>query len=224
MKGRILDRISISCPGNPVQGSTFWGITKLEDARRLVTELSAFVTSLRYIGTTRDSISQLLIALIAEKFRDSDGLDVRKDLVLSMWYYLRFSWKKVAENFESLPEDARNALPSIEDMIADISNLAGKKGVSDLTDDEWNIGKKISCQKMTFGRSFGVTEQNRVVNSTFKAKVGDCIVLLQGGSLPYILRPAGDRFRFVGDVCVPGMMYGEEYADIAPNDVDYEFG
>ena len=222
VKGRILDRISFSVPGILVRGSTFWGITELVDACRLVTELSALATILRHIGTNRLNIGRLLLALIAEKFRDSDGLQVRKDLVISLWCYLRFSWLTIAENRESLPEDARNALQLIEDVIADVANLAGKQAAPDLTEDEWNIGKQVSSQKCSYGRSFGVTQQNRIVNFTFKAKVGDDIALLQSGSLPYILRPAGDRYQFVGDVCVPDMMYGEAYADLVPDNVDYE--
>jgi len=92
----------------------------------------------------------------------------------------------------------------------------------DLTEDERDIGGKISSQKMTFGRTFGVTQQKRVVNFTFKAEVGDQIALVQGGSLPYVLRPAGDKFRFVGDVCVPGVMFSEAYTGLDPDDVDYE--
>jgi hypothetical protein len=219
VKGRTIDKILFSSSGTLVQGSTFWGITELEDAERLVTELLAFASIFNNIGTTTYTVTQLFLALIAEKLRDSN---LRTDSVLSLWCYTHYCWAQIIQHRASLPSDAQKVLPIIEAMLTALTNLANKNQNPDLTDHEREIGKQINAAKITYGRSFGVTNQNRIVNFTFKAEVGDFIALLQGGSTLYILRPFVEKFKFVGDVCVPGIMYGEAYTDTVPNDVDYE--
>jgi Heterokaryon incompatibility protein (HET) len=222
-KGRVIDWIDFAAPcAEFVQGSTFWGITELENAQRLVFELLAYASVLEYVGMTLDGVNKLLISIIAEKFRaPSDGLDVRGDPVHSFWCYLRYVWADIDNQRRNLRRDAREALPPIEKMIADVAKLAGKEDKPDLTEAEVRLGNLIQSQKITYGRCFGVTERNRIVNFTFKAAVGDSIALLQAGRCPFVLRPVGETFQYVGDVCVPGIMYGEAYDGLDPEKVDH---
>jgi hypothetical protein len=39
--------------------------------------------------------------------------------------------------------------------------------------------------------------------------IGDCLVLLMGGKVPFVLRPRGDVFELVGECYVHGAMQGE---------------
>ncbi|KAI9678972.1 MAG: hypothetical protein M1822_007398 [Bathelium mastoideum] len=222
VRGHIFDRITFASPGNLVKGSTFWAVPELENATRLVMELSAFALTLKMTSTTRQNISQLLISIIAEKYRNSPESRIRNDPVLSLWCYLRISWLVIARNYNSLPEYVQDLVPSIEEMINNVAQLAGKEDHPGLTEEELEIGNMINGEKITYGRSFGVTEQNRIVNFTFKASVGDSLALLQGGRLPFVLRQARDKFQFVGDVCVPGLMYGEAYKGLPPENIDRE--
>jgi hypothetical protein len=45
------------------------------------------------------------------------------------------------------------------------------------------------------------------------AKVGDCIALLAGGRVLFVLRPIGDHYRLVGPYYVHGIMYGEAFPE-----------
>ncbi|KAK3325035.1 hypothetical protein B0H66DRAFT_109246 [Apodospora peruviana] len=45
------------------------------------------------------------------------------------------------------------------------------------------------------------------------AEVGDLLCLLGGYSMPVVLRPCGDFFRFVVNVYVCGIMHGEALAE-----------
>jgi hypothetical protein len=47
----------------------------------------------------------------------------------------------------------------------------------------------------------------------FTAKVGDCIAVLAGGRVPFVLRPIGDHYRFVGPCYVHGIMHGEAFPE-----------
>jgi hypothetical protein len=45
-------------------------------------------------------------------------------------------------------------------------------------------------------------------------KVGDCIAILGGGNLPFVLRPTGDNhYRLVGPCYVHGIMDGEAFPE-----------
>jgi hypothetical protein len=44
-------------------------------------------------------------------------------------------------------------------------------------------------------------------------ETNDLICVLYGGDVPYVLRPNGDRFYFVGDCYVHGLMDGEGVND-----------
>jgi hypothetical protein len=47
----------------------------------------------------------------------------------------------------------------------------------------------------------------------YTTKVGDCIVVLAGGDLPFVLRPTGDHYRLVGPCYVHGIMGGEAFPE-----------
>lgn len=48
-------------------------------------------------------------------------------------------------------------------------------------------------------------------------EVGDRIVLLQGGKMPFVLRPRGDQWELIGDAYVQGMMKGEAWNECKEN-------
>ena len=58
-------------------------------------------------------------------------------------------------------------------------------------------------------RRFFVTQGGYVGVGPKTIKDGDCIVVLFGGKVPYVLRRSGRRFRFIGDVYIPGLMEGQ---------------
>ena len=58
-------------------------------------------------------------------------------------------------------------------------------------------------------RRFFVTQGGYMGIGPKTVKGGDRIVVLFGGKVPYILRPSGRRFKFVGDAYIPGLMDGQ---------------
>lgn len=61
-----------------------------------------------------------------------------------------------------------------------------------------------------------ITAKGYLTSVPYTAKVGDSIVLLAGGKVPFILRPTGDHYHFVGPCYVHGIMNGEAF----PEDLD----
>jgi len=58
-------------------------------------------------------------------------------------------------------------------------------------------------------RRFFVTKNGLMGVGPDGMKEGDIIGILFGGRVPYVLRPVGDGFRFVGECYVSGLMNGE---------------
>jgi hypothetical protein len=56
-----------------------------------------------------------------------------------------------------------------------------------------------------------------------KIEAEDVIAAFRGGDRFYVLRPAeGGRYRVIGDAYVYGLMNGEAYDDLDPDEVDYD--
>ncbi|KAF2498798.1 hypothetical protein BU16DRAFT_605260 [Lophium mytilinum] len=58
-------------------------------------------------------------------------------------------------------------------------------------------------------RRFFLTQDGRMGIGPKTMKEGDMIVVLFGGKVPFVVRPSGTRFRFIGECYVPGLMKGE---------------
>ncbi|KAH8794329.1 heterokaryon incompatibility protein-domain-containing protein, partial [Hyaloscypha sp. PMI_1271] len=58
-----------------------------------------------------------------------------------------------------------------------------------------------------------ITARGYLAAIPFVTKVGDCIAILAGGRLPFVLRPTGNHYRLVGPCYVHGIMYGEAFPE-----------
>jgi hypothetical protein len=60
---------------------------------------------------------------------------------------------------------------------------------------------------------FFLTPDGRIGSGHVVVKIGDLICVLFGGRVPYIIRPVGCYYKFIGECLVPGLMYGEAVED-----------
>jgi hypothetical protein len=72
------------------------------------------------------------------------------------------------------------------------------------------------------GRSLCITEEIRVCNSMYEVMDGDAVAAFEGARFLYILRSVGSRYQLIGNAHVDGLMAGEAYAGIDPDEVDYD--
>ncbi|KIW34735.1 uncharacterized protein PV07_01493 [Cladophialophora immunda] len=66
-----------------------------------------------------------------------------------------------------------------------------------------------SCLENVSSRAFFATNTNYVGFGPTCTAPGDQVYLLLGSDVPFILRPAGEKFKLVGACYVHGIMYGE---------------
>ncbi|KAL8308875.1 hypothetical protein RB593_006944 [Gaeumannomyces tritici] len=87
------------------------------------------------------------------------------------------------------------------------------------------------CISRCHGRSFIVTEKGYIGTAPFKTRVGDKVVALQGGAVPFIIReqevdfvqgsggqPEDAQYEFVGEAFVLGIMEGQAIDEACPED------
>jgi hypothetical protein len=58
-----------------------------------------------------------------------------------------------------------------------------------------------------------VTAKGYLASVPYTAKKGDCIAILSGGRVPFVLRPIGSHYRLIGPCYVHGIMNGGAFTD-----------
>jgi hypothetical protein len=71
--------------------------------------------------------------------------------------------------------------------------------------------EKRQYTTMAYGRRLGITSKGYLALLPAQTRIGDSIVLCDGGQTPLILRPKGGAFELVGDSYIHGMMRRELY-------------
>jgi hypothetical protein len=65
------------------------------------------------------------------------------------------------------------------------------------------------ARNFCYDRSFVVTEAGRLGIGPSDSRVGDSVAVIPGGGVPYLLRPDGAAWTFVGEAYINGIMSGE---------------
>ena len=76
-----------------------------------------------------------------------------------------------------------------------------------LLDEAWPY--ECALQDVHKGRRICVTKGRYMGVTTYDTEKGDILVMLEGFTMPFVLRPNGDNFMIVGDCYIHGIMDGE---------------
>jgi hypothetical protein len=79
----------------------------------------------------------------------------------------------------------------------------------DLNKDALPLSLDQSVDFYAWGRRMFISSDRRIGLGPKNMAIGDCLVLLMGGKVPFVLRPRGDVFELVGGCYVHGAMQGE---------------
>ncbi|KAL8715694.1 MAG: hypothetical protein Q9225_006311 [Loekoesia sp. 1 TL-2023] len=90
----------------------------------------------------------------------------------------------------------------------------------------WVIQPEISLEEVfSFrleGRAFAVSDLGLIALVPAEARAHDLIAIVQGSDLPFILRPSGNGFSFIGQAYVHGIMDGETWSLVEDGTVPLE--
>jgi hypothetical protein len=79
--------------------------------------------------------------------------------------------------------------------------------------EQLRIRQNLFEIEINTGTPLCTTAKGYLAAVPFTAKVGDCIAVLAGGRVPFVLRPIGDHYRLVGPCYVHGIMNGEAFPE-----------
>lgn len=138
--------------------------------------------------------------------------------------YHRTAQEEILKELEEGPSPGRDDLQSrCSSIIENLSPFLPAWG-NDLPEETKTateaIGEKVDLHTLDVGRIIGATSSGRCFNAMRAIRGGDAIAALQGSDRLYLLRPAGDLYSLVGDIYVDGLMNGESYEGLEPDEVD----
>lgn len=193
-KGRIVDKLEIV--GSPIPFK--WTVDV--DDRMLLLNL---YTVMEKVGNDMAIIVDFFRAWVCSQYWPTCHNDVQ----------VAYDWILYAMERElDLPKELLLVIKSVCDVL-EIDGLGGQYPDID------GVGL---VQGQIGGRSFCISEKMRICNTTGKARSGDVVAILGGGRMPYILRPAGHNYQYVGTAWIEDLVDGELYKYESPNDVDHE--
>jgi hypothetical protein len=145
-----------------------------------------------------------------------------------LWCLLRwcawYSFKKAA----SLDFDVDARMAQWDRTITPLTALLVEPGAEhprvgdELNSQDYERAFKLAENTHTRCRTFCVTEQRRICSGQNEVKEGDIIAAIQGAGALFVLRPVGSRHQLIGDAYVDGLMHGEAYEGLNPDEVDYD--
>jgi len=233
LKGRILDRIALTAsaiffPRPPIA----LNITTIQNHSHFMMNWRAV---LLFLGITKRNVAGLCRVIVGDRQWapiNRERFSADENAAFEFWSACR-CWSQY-NNLHEFPVG-----PEVESMLKQcdifIEELAkalslGEDGsgtdvfdpARPLTREEDTAAENSIPHFLLQGRSFCVTEQGRTCNAMHEPEKGDLIAAFEGGDRLFILRPVGDRFRLVGEAYVDGLINGEAYEGLDPDEVDYD--
>jgi hypothetical protein len=230
LKGRILDSISMSTSVCLINQSSFFSeVTSIENNCQMLTNWHVLF---QHLGITVQNMAGLCRALVAGSWSPPprDGLSVEENTAFHFWSFFRNDVGFVRLHGASAGLDVVPVLKKFDTLLQQLA--AQLSGVIDL--DSFQPHSSLSPEEreaddelargaaLVHGRSFCVTEKGRVCNAMHQPENGDLIATFEGADRLFILRRVRDKYRLIGEAYVDGLMEGEAYEGVDPDEVDYD--
>jgi hypothetical protein len=227
LKGRLVDSIDLSTP--PMYGgfssstkskADFWGRfldvwSALSLDQGVTVQLAdAFYRSLGIsnLGLTTD--------------RDTHLANLRD--IYRLWCLLRYCAWYDFKMTASLDFGIGMRMVQYDRTITSLTALLVESGIQhprlgdELNSRDYKLADNLANSAYITGRTFCVTKQRRICSGMNEVKVGDVLAIFQGAGALFVLRPVGTQYQLIGDAYVDGLMHGEAYEGLDPDEVDYD--
>jgi hypothetical protein len=110
-------------------------------------------------------------------------------------------------------ERSRLLLKKIENNFREWHRLLITTSTLEEYEEQVHIKQNLFDLEIQLGTALCTTAKGYLAAVPYVTKVGDCIAVLAGGRLPFVLRPTGDHYRLVGPCYVHGIMNGEAFPE-----------
>jgi hypothetical protein len=230
LKGRVLDSISMSTSVYFLNQSNVFDLETFRLVESTCQMLTNWHVLLQHLGITVQKIAGLCRAFATRSWSPPprDGLSVEENTAFHFWSLFRYDVNIIRRYGASVGPDVVPVLKKFDTLmqqlaaqLSGIIDLDSFHSDSPLSPEEVKAAGLIKGVAHVHGRSFCVTEKGRVCNAMHQPKKGDLTAAFQGADRLFVLRPVGDKYELIGDAYVDGLMKGEAYEGIDPDEVDY---
>jgi Heterokaryon incompatibility protein (HET) len=238
LEGRFVDRVSMTTPVMFRSESLFASNIDLSWIQRASHRWTCFFRILEYLGTTVQNVAHLARAIATTPTWLSPmqgGLSLEENAAFDFWSFFRYDAKFLRSQGSIEGYDVILMLNQwnvqAQELAAQLRKSAQLSKVIDLKSfytqsrlslEEHKSAEMLIQRSLSHGRSFCVTENGRICNVMNQAKAGDRVAAFEGADRLFIVRPAGERYRLIGEAYVDGLMTGEAYEGLDSDEADYE--
>jgi hypothetical protein len=200
--------------------------------QNLCKTLNIWLELFQHLGISIQCAADLCHALVANPTwvpTPQNGLSAEQSTAFHFWsWYLGLAnWAR--EDGAKLGLEVALSLKPCDTLIQELAaqlggivNLDSFQPNDPLSYEEHAARDELLLRGIICGRSCCVTLNGRVCNAMHQTEKGDQIAAFEGADRLCILRPVGKRYRLIGDAYVDGLMKGEAYEGINPDEVDYD--
>jgi hypothetical protein len=224
INGRILDTIMFTTKTIYLTLSFRSGIADAEYVKTLAGTMSACMEVLQHVGVTVDTVAATCKVITNRESWEKPLQDVTQEMVEQFTYFWFYQLHTLVYMTTSLSIKMDAEITEYSKLLNEIKALSNMPNLDFLTTEQQTEAQLLFGQAFTRGRSLCVTEQHRITSGQNEVHKGDVVAAFQGANVLFILREVGDsgQYRLIGDAKVDGLMHGEAYEGLDPDEVDYE--
>jgi heterokaryon incompatibility protein (HET) len=226
LKGRILDHISMSTQPMFYDRSYRLQIRNKSFIRPVVRWISSCSEVLVNLDMTLAKVAALCtINTLDPTWSPTNSME---ETAFSLWCLFRTRVNELRQYPRSVEHGVSDVMALADSLSVKLATMFQNGRTLDsfspsdnLSQEEAMAASELDRHTRYRGRSFCITEQNRLCSGANEVRKGDAIAAFEGTDRLYILRPVGERYRLIGEAYVDGLMQGEAYEGVDPNEVDY---
>jgi hypothetical protein len=232
LRGRFLDSISISTPVDSPDEILGSNVLPKSLFQNLCKRLTIWLEVFQQLGFTIQCAAGVCRALVANPAwapTPQNGLSIEQGMAFQFWSWYRGVVNSARHCGAGLGLEVALLLKQYDTLIQELAaqlggivNLDSFQPNRPLSYEEHAARDELWLHAILYGRAFCVTLNGRVCNAMNQPEKGDQIAAFEGADRLFILRPVGKRYRLIGDAYVDGLMKGEAYEGIDPDEVDYD--
>jgi len=217
LKGRKVDGIRFASVPVYFTRGMFQGIIDKETRQRRAMWLSSLMGAASRLEMSLGTAMAVSRILLLKRV----GLET----AIQLWCFLNGELACFHKHLDIAEKNVAAFLEIYQRFVQQLANILFRDlGLTPPSPDEAEEhGGSFATRICWRGRSFGISERGMLLNAMNKAQEGDAVMAFEGAESLWVLRPAGDhRYRLVGAVWVEGLMSGEAYEGLDPDEVDYD--
>jgi hypothetical protein len=212
LRGRKIDRISFCHP--PVYDTRNSQFLNTERTKALLLIFNSVLGRQKFSSKDVASFCRVLLDIPS----DHDWSTRDEGIIFACWS--RYRWfldtipveEREDRFFQFLRKLFPLAFPSADVNTFDM--------LQPINDDEFETSDRVKSVNCWAGRTFGMTKKNHYFSAMNELIEGDVVVALQSTGHLWVLRPVGKRYCLIGEAIVDGLMKGEAYEGLDPEEVD----